>query len=93
MFVIEDEWHAEWLGEYLSRDDALDALQKLANLPWNEPPNVCPCTSWRTCGRRYRLIEFDGSAELWRKLGAQPVLEISATGTKWITAPKAVKTK
>lgn len=90
MFVIEDEWHAEWIGEYTSRGDAYDALRKLADLPWNEPPNVCPCKSWQTCGRRYHLIKFDASAEPWRKVEDEPVLEVSATGIRWLNqAPVA----
>jgi hypothetical protein len=85
MFVIEDEWHAEWIGEFTSREDAHDALRKLAELPWNEPPNICPCTSWRTCGRRYHLIEFDASAETWKSISDEPLLEVSAARTAWLS--------
>lgn len=63
MFVIEDEWHAEWVGEYVSREEAHAELRRLAKLPWDEAPNACPCMSWRTCGRRYHIIEFDTSAD------------------------------
>jgi hypothetical protein len=91
MFVIEDEWHAEWIGEFASRDEAHVILRKLAQTPWDQPPNKCPCTSWRTCGRRYHLIEFETSAEPWRRLGDEPVLEVSAARTAWVSgsAPAA----
>jgi len=89
MFVIEDEWHAERIGEFTSRKEAHDRLRELAELPWDKPPNVCPCTSWRTCGRRYYVIEFDASAEPWRSLGGEPVLEVSAVRTAWLSGSSA----
>lgn len=92
MFVIEDEWHAEWIGRYTTRGEAHDALRSLAELPWDVLPNVCPCTSWRTCGRRYHLIKFDTSADPWKSLEDVPVLEVSATGTDWLLALPAAET-
>lgn len=86
MFVIEDEWHAEWIGRYATRGEAHDALRKLASLPWDELPNACPCKSSQTCGRRYHLIEFDTSADPWQRLEDEPVLDVSAAGTDWLTA-------
>lgn len=84
MFVIEDEWHAEWIGEYTSRDEAIRELKHLASLPSEHPPNQCPCISWQICGRRYHLIEFDTSAEPWRRLSDEPALEVSAKETAWL---------
>jgi hypothetical protein len=52
MFVIEDEAHADQFGEYISFEDAIAELRRLSATPWDEAPNVAPCTSWRTCGRR-----------------------------------------
>ena len=43
-------------GEYTTFADALSELERRANLPWNEPPNLAPCTNWRNCGRRYEII-------------------------------------
>ena len=84
MFVIEDEWHAEWLGEYASREEALGELKRIAELPWDKAPNQCPCTNWRNCGRRYHLIEFDTSTDPWRSLSDEATLEVSAKGTAWL---------
>ena len=84
MFVIEDEWHAEWIEEFPDLADAYEELRRLASLPWNEPPNRCPCTSWLTCGRRYRLIEFDAATRPWRAVSNEAVLEVSAKATVWL---------
>lgn len=85
MFVIEDEWHAEWIGEYVSREEALAELRRLAKLPWDDAPNVCPCMSWRTCGRRYHIVEFDTSADPWRRLSDEALLDVSAEKTAWLS--------
>ncbi|MBZ6381079.1 hypothetical protein [Sphingomonas sanguinis] len=81
MFVIDDEWHAEPIGEYASRTEAMAELRRMAALPWDEHPNKCPCRSWRSCGRRYRLIEYDCD---WRRLNNQAILDVSAKGTVWL---------
>jgi hypothetical protein len=82
VFVIEDEAHAELHGEFESIDEAIAELKRRASIPWDQEPNVAPCMSWRTCGRRYDIIEYgDGrSAEVRR----MPALEISAAGLKWV---------
>ncbi len=85
MFVIEDEWHAEWIGEFDSREEAEVELRRLANLSWDELPNVCPCKSWRKCGRRYYVIHFETSSEPWRVLNDEARLEVSAKGTEWLS--------
>ncbi len=92
MVVIEDEWHAEWIGEFSSPAEARAVLQTLAQTPWNEPPNRCPCTSWRTCGRRYHLIKFDASTEPWRRLSDEPVLEVSAARIAWLSGSQGAVT-
>ncbi len=63
MFVIEDEAHAEWFGEFPTLEAATAELRRLKELPWDEAPNVAPCTSWRTCGRTYEVVEYDTSSE------------------------------
>jgi hypothetical protein len=47
-------------------------------------PNVAPCTSWRTCGRLYEIVEYDDSERPWKELGRTQVLEINALGLRWI---------
>ena len=48
MFKLEDELHAEIQeGEFETLDAALMELRHRAQLPWDAPPNVAPCQSWR----------------------------------------------
>lgn len=83
MFVIEDESHAEWCGKFPTFDGALSELRARSCIPWDSKPNVCPCMSWRTCGREYYIIEFDCSQEPWHETSRVPVLSISSKGTAW----------
>ncbi len=86
MFIIEDEAHAELQdGEFETEQDAMAELHRRALLPWDQTPNVAPCTSWRTCGRRYELVEYDKSATPWRELSRRQILDISAEGVRWHT--------
>lgn len=85
MFVVEDEWHAEHIGEFASRADAHAELRRLADLAWDEAPNLCPCTSWRTCGRRYHVIEYDTSWTPWRRISNDALLDVSAKGKVWLS--------
>jgi hypothetical protein len=86
VFVIEDERHAEQVGRFSTRTAAEAELRRLAALPWDKPPNLCPCTSWRTCGRLYYVVEYDEASRPWRKLGEEARLEVSATGVTWLSA-------
>ena len=88
MFVIEDESHAEPQGEFASLDAALDELKRRATLPWDEPPNRAPCMSWRTCGRRYEVVEYDVSAKPWVELRRLPALKLSSAGPEWLIASR-----
>ena len=83
MFVIEDEIHCDWHGQYASFEDAIGELRRRATLPWHEPPNAAPCMSSKTCGREYVIIEFDDSRLPWKELQRVPILEVSAAGVKW----------
>lgn len=84
MFVIEDELHAEWQGEFQTRQLAITELRRRAMIPWNEMPNAAPCTSWVTCGRSYELVEFDDSTVPWKELSRALILEISASEVRWL---------
>lgn len=83
MFVIEDERHAEHMGEFPRQDEAMTELERLAALPWDQPPNLAPCTNWAQCGRSYELVEFDVSQSPWRELSRRPVLEVTSSGVRW----------
>lgn len=45
MFVIKDEKHADFVGEFDSREDAIVELRRFAETPWDQEPNVAPCTN------------------------------------------------
>lgn len=83
MFVIEDQFHAEPIGRFASRNEALAELRRLAETPWDQAPNVAPCGSWRTCGREYELIEYDVAVSPWRELSRTEALNVSAAGFEW----------
>lgn len=83
MFVIEDEIHAEWSGEFHSFMDAIAELEARSHVAWDIPPNRCPCMSWKTCCREYSVVEFDSSTTPWTEKSRAPVLTISAKGVQW----------
>lgn len=83
MFVIEADLHGEFFGEYITFDEAMTQLRAWALVPWDEHPNLAPCTSWQTCGRSYEIVEYDRTATPWRRIRAIPVLQVDAQGAKW----------
>ena len=72
--------YAELHGKFPSFRQAIDELQRLAAIPWNEKPNRAPCSNWKTCGRNYEVVEYD---ESWSEVRRISVLEVSASGVKW----------
>jgi hypothetical protein len=88
MFVIEDEAHAEpQKGRFQTREEAVAELRRRAAIAWDEDPNRAPCTNWLKCGRRCEIVEWDGTASLWKELSRSLVLEISAAGVRWVAPP------
>lgn len=83
MFVIEDEAHAEPQGEFETLEGAIAALRRRAASPWDEPPNVAPCMEWKTCGRRYEIVEYDVAETPWREVRRIHALDVSAGGVRW----------
>lgn len=82
IFLIHDETHAEWWGEFPSYESALEELKRRAGIPWDAEPNRCPCSGWRTCDRKYQVIEWDDSKNL--EVSKEAVLEISSRGIVWL---------
>jgi hypothetical protein len=79
-FYIEDNLHAEYHGDtYPTFEAALAEVQKLAQIPWDEDPNRAPCTSWKTCGRDWCIVENSGDGNP----GYTRVVEITSAGVKW----------
>ncbi|MFL5327505.1 MAG: hypothetical protein ACJ8C4_01210 [Gemmataceae bacterium] len=83
MFVIEDEIHCDWHGEFATLSDAIRELRRWAGLRWNELPNAAPCMSSETCGRKYVIIEFDDAQSPWKELRRISAFEVSAAGVEW----------
>ena len=85
MYFIEDELHAEMHpGEFATLPDAVAVLRHLATVPWDSEPNRAPCQNWRKCGRKYVLLESDGSTQDIRQLRRIPMLELSHAGVRWL---------
>ena len=82
MFVIEDGIHSDWHGEFSNLEEALSELRRRANIKWGVEPNQAPCSSWKTCGREYWIIEFESDLES-KEIRRFKALEISASGVKW----------
>jgi hypothetical protein len=80
MFEIYDELHAEQQAEFETLEAAKNELRRRAGIPWDQEPNVAPCLSWKTCGRKYEIIEYDDASREIRRIAA---LEVSSNGVKW----------
>lgn len=83
-YVIDDEAHSEWVGEFETRDEAIAELQRLVVVPWYEEPNQAPCANWRNCGRHYELVEFDSSTRPWKEQRRWPALRVKASEVVWL---------
>nr|WP_298931318.1 hypothetical protein [uncultured Erythrobacter sp.] len=82
MFMIEDGFHAEHIGFYSTRKEAEIELRRIAEVPWESEPNICPCGAL-DCHRIYHIVEFNASTEPWTKLSNEKVLQVSAKGAIW----------
>lgn len=84
MFAIEDEKHSEQSGQFETLEEAISELRRRAELPWDQRPNVAPCTNWKECGRDYEIIEYDVSTKpYWTTLQRISALSINAKGVRW----------
>ena len=84
MFVIEDQRHAETVGQFSTHEEAVAELRRLSEVAWDEAPNTAPCGGWRTCGRDYEIIQYDVTRTPWRELSRAEALEVSAAGIRWL---------
>ena len=84
LFVIDDDIHCDLWSTFPTFELALAELRRRAQLPWDQEPNRAPCKQWRTCGRRYVVMELENSQEIPRKvLRRDIVLKVSAGGAEW----------
>lgn len=84
LVYIEDDIHCEKERPFGTFADALAELRRRAVIAWDSPPNQAPCTSWRSCGREYFVLEYDERAEPPRVLRKAHILDVSANGVVWI---------
>ena len=75
IFVVEDDFHAELIGKFSSREEADELLERLRANP-SALENRAPCTNWKTCCRQYYLLEYENSQTPWAKLSSEPAFEI-----------------
>jgi hypothetical protein len=84
VFIVEDDFHAERMGEFSTRDAAIAFLERLkvdASAPENRPP----CTNWRACHRDYYLLEYDDGAMPWTRVSSAPMFEVGQCRIRPIT--------
>lgn len=82
-FVIDDEMHSEWMGEFSTLKETIEKLQELAIIPWDEDPNRAPCVGWKTCGRDYYIIEYDDSTLPWTEINNKHIMRMDSLGATW----------
>lgn len=80
---LEDDTHAELIGTFESFDEVLAELKRLAAIPWDQPPNRAPCSSWQTCERAYCIAGYDDGANPPFATESLFVLEVGAKGVRW----------
>lgn len=84
VFVVEDDFHAEWMGQFPTNEEALDYLANLRADP-TSVENRPPCENWKNCSREYYLIEYDDDVEPWVAIRSEPVFEVRAGVVQPIT--------
>ena len=69
-YLIEDDFHADSLGEtYSTLEDALAEVHRIINLPFEQEPHSPPCTSWRQCQREI-VIKRSSNTARWPQVGS-----------------------
>ena len=81
-FTIEEEGHADYLGEFNTFEEALFELEKISKIPWGTKPNVSPCST-PYCSRDYTINEFDVSKKQWKLIKNNFVLSVDPDGSVW----------
>jgi len=67
IWILEDDAHAEPIGEYSSFDRAEMEMKKRLNLPKSHELNRGPCSN-PNCPRTYLIIEYDNSCVPWKHI-------------------------
>lgn len=88
IFIIQDEFHGEWIREFKSRSAAVDFFHGLADVPWGTEPNVPPCMSSQDCCRWYVITEYETAESPWAAVETSGMLEVDAAGSAWRDWPR-----
>ena len=88
MYTIYDDIHSEYVADFATFDDAIDAIRSYSSQPWDVPPNRAPCKSWKKCGRRLHILEFPDKEVI--STYDLKVCEIRSTGVNWFVDPDTV---
>ncbi len=85
VFQLEDEFHAEPVGEdFETMEAALAALRKVLSVPFSEPPHCPPCTGWEKCQRDWVVNKFRVvSPEKWELVEQIYVAQSTPSGVEW----------
>jgi hypothetical protein len=75
LFVVEDEFHAEPVGTFPNREEALSFVGRLRADPQAQKYKA-PCSSWRTCRREYSLAGVRGLHNALDALGPEALFAI-----------------
>jgi hypothetical protein len=87
LFIVEDEMHAERMGEFSTLGEAWAEVQRLAALPFDRRPNLPPCTKGAACRRTYEITEYDDRQAPWREISRILAVELTANGAAWMAKP------
>jgi hypothetical protein len=82
-YGIVDQIHIDYLpGQFTSLGAVVEEFHRLATVPWDQDPNLAPCTSWRTCGRIWTAGEYKvpGRGARWLDDIWE---EVKANGVTW----------
>lgn len=74
--MVEDDFHAEWIGKFATRSEAEALLERLRANP-EAPENRAPCVNWRNCRRHFVLHEFDDSTGKRTLISSKPAFEVA----------------
>jgi hypothetical protein len=83
LFAIDDDMHSDRLGEFATRAEAWAEVRRLAALPFDQEPNLPPCTKGAACRRAYEIVEYDDTRTPWREISRVFVVELTAAGARW----------
>ena len=86
IFVLEDDFHADEIVRFPTRQEAWRDMQRRASDP-TSVENQAPCTSWKTCKRDYVIVEYDDSTQPWTRISSERVLTIEGGRATWATEP------